>query len=48
MLFFFIALLRKWNYNVGGEELDNFEFAGNKMEELLYDNRRNVWRFILY
>lgn len=28
MLFFFIALLRKWNYNVGGEELDNFEFGG--------------------
>lgn len=27
MLFFFIALLRKWNYNVGGE-LDNFEFGG--------------------
>ena len=24
MLFFFIELLRKWNYNVGGE-LDNLE-----------------------
>lgn len=33
MLFFFIALLRKWNYNVG-EELDNFEF---EKEELLWD-----------
>lgn len=34
MLFFFIALLRKWNYNAG-EELDNFEVVGG-----LYAKRR--------
>lgn len=35
MLFFFIELLRKWNYNVGGEELDNLEVVGG-----LYAKRR--------
>ena len=34
MLFFFIELLRKWNYNVGGE-LDNLEVVGG-----LYAKRR--------
>ena len=29
MLFFFIELLRKWNYNVGGE-LDNLEVIKEK------------------
>ncbi len=30
MLFFFIELLRKWNYNVGGGELDNLEVIKEK------------------
>ena len=29
MLFFFLELLRKWNYNVGGE-LDNLEVIKEK------------------